>query len=348
MNSRRGASRLLAAVTLLFACQSETQGTVSDSNSSSTGIPSDTTDGTATTTEGDTVTESGSITDGTATTTTDPTPTTTLPDPTTDTTTDSTTDTTTEATTDTTETTSMPVTSTTDDTTSTTDTTTEDPVECGVLIVTYRDFQPLHTDFGCHMSGNKAYPGLVLDTLASDGTPAYNPAPPPPPPNYSGTNPQITSADSFDDWYHTKADINMEIAGELEMTEIQPGLWSFQSNSFYPLTDLGFGNNVTPNWSGQTFPDRNGSFTTEIHTNFVYEAGQTFTFIGDDDVWVFIDGKLALDLGGLHSQVTGTINLDTLGLTPNQTYTLDVFHAERCDSGSNFRIDTSIQCFIPQ
>jgi fibro-slime domain-containing protein len=65
-------------------------------------------------------------------------------------------------------------------------------------------------------------------------------------------------------------------------------------------------------------------------------------------VWVFIDGKLAMDLGGLHGPVAGAINLDTLGLTVGQQYTLDVFHAERCDSGSNFRIDTSIGCFMPQ
>ena len=48
--------------------------------------------------------------------------------------------------------------------------------------------------------------------------------------------------------------------------------------------------------------------------------------------------------GFLHQRT----DLDTLGLTPDSTYTLDVFHAERCGSGSNFRIDTSISCFVPQ
>ena len=116
----------------------------------------------------------------------------------------------------------------------------------------------------------------------------------------------------------------------------------------YPLTDKGFGNNLTPNWAGETFPDRNGSFTTEFHTSFVYEPGQFFNYIGDDDVWVFVDGKLAMDLGGLHSSIIGEIDLDNLGLVNGKSYSLDFFRAERCESSSNFRIDTSINCFSPQ
>jgi len=235
-----------------------------------------------------------------------------------------------------------------DDTTDTGDDTTgEPPPPCGVLPVVYRDFKPLHTDFGCHMKGHPAWPGLVLADLGPDQKPQYNANPPPAPMGWNGITPQITSADSFMEWYNTIADINLEIEGELMLSQISPGIFSFDSDAFYPLTDLGFGNNVTPNWEDDVFPEINGAFTTEIHTTFVYETGQEFSFSGDDDVWVYIDGKLAMDLGGLHGVVEGTIDLDTLGLTIGESYTLDAFHAERCDSGSNFRIDTSIACFIP-
>lgn len=256
---------------------------------------------------------------------------------------------------DTGDSTGLPVDTTTgmDTTSGTTDTTggdqtTGEPVVCDSLPVVYRDFKPLHTDFGCHMYGNGARPGLVMQNIGGDSKPVYNPNPPPPPNGWNGSVPQITSANSYSDWYNIKDGINIEIASELMLMEIMPGIYSFSSNNFYPLTGMGFGNNVTPNWANEVYPDKNGAFTTEIHTKFIYEKGQTFNFSGDDDVWVFINGKLAMDLGGLHGPVNGAINLDTLGLVEGMEYPLDAFHAERCDSGSNFRIDTSISCFVPQ
>ena len=74
------------------------------------------------------------------------------------------------------------------------------------------------------------------------------------------------------------------------------------------------------------------------------------TFTGDDDVFVFVNGKLALDLGGVHGPEAGTVDFDAqagdLGITTGNVYTLDVFHAERHTSMSNFRIETSIDCLV--
>ena len=84
-----------------------------------------------------------------------------------------------------------------------------------------------------------------------------------------------------------------------------------------------------------------------------------FSFSGDDDVWVFIDGKLALDLGGLHSRRGGTINfaskkvtydevyMSVAGNQPNTdflknleagTHTLTMYYLERGGNDSNCEI----------
>jgi len=60
----------------------------------------------------------------------------------------------------------------------------------------------------------------------------------------------------------------------------------------------------------------------------------------------FINGKLAVDLGGLHLPATRVVDLDaeaaTFGIIVGNTYNLDLFHAERHDPGSHFRIDTNL------
>ena len=127
---------------------------------------------------------------------------------------------------------------------------------------------------------------------------------------------------------------------------------------------------------------RNFHFTYELHTTFRYDQGNVFTFRGDDDVFVYINDRLAMNLGGIHVPLQGTVNLDTgrvevtrtmsapdlpitadmgftesindgvagtvdLQLTPGEVYNMDFFFAERNCCASNFRIETNfvfIEC----
>jgi len=139
--------------------------------------------------------------------------------------------------------------------------------------------------------------------------------------------------------------VNLELSGELVLTEITPGsgAWQYDSNAFFPLDGAGFGN--SPELA------HNYSFTTEAHVTFTYLPGQHVSFRGDDDVWIFINGRLALDVGGQHQPLAGIVDLDaqaaTLGIIPGQSYALDFFHAERQSSVSTFRLATNIACFLP-
>lgn len=189
------------------------------------------------------------------------------------------------------------------------------------LTTTIRDFSSSHPDFESTIADDR---GFVSTTLGSDGKPVY----------VGGSGTATTSgAANFNQWYNDTAGINLSTPYDLVLTDNGSGIYGFQDSSFFPIDNQLLGN------EGRS---HNYHFTLELNSAFTYQTGQTFSFTGDDDLFVFIDDQLVIDLGGVHGAESASVDLDTLGLTVGNTYSFDLFFAERHTTQSNFKMQTSI------
>ena len=224
--------------------------------------------------------------------------------------------------------------------------------------------------------------GMVHDTLDKDGKPVLNSI------NTKCTNPEtyqgspyvynhLSCGGSYHYWYRYEPGVNKLVKSHLRLFLYDEANGVYRFDSATPCSDFACSEGAT--WaqtaSGENMPKGNfvpinksgycetpgvcssndeGGFTTEIKTYFQYKGGEALTFQGNDDVWVFLNNKLFVDLGGMQPSrtKTGTLAKEPFGDTGKNydknfevyeggIYNVTLFNAERMMSGSSFQLSLS-------
>jgi fibro-slime domain-containing protein len=203
----------------------------------------------------------------------------------------------------------------------------------------------------------------------------------------------FTGKTAFDQWYRDVSGTNMTYYQSLTLLQNATAKTTYAMNSdtdqpwydlcgFFPLDDLtkpmvdqNTGKVVTYPYDqskpddrlchayqglgfGNSWAQHNYAFTTELRYWFQYQGTEQLKFTGDDDVWVFINGTLAVEMPGIHNRAVGTVILDAskgtaqvgygdppssyttvdLKMTIGSVYEVVVFQAERWCCGSNYML----------
>lgn len=216
--------------------------------------------------------------------------------------------------------------------------------------VTVRDFRSAMYDFN-----NTDIPGVVLgmvDSQLVNGKPVLT---------ASGTAGHVFSAATFANWYgacdastpSSKCDNKYTLYLTADFNPAT-GVLTYDNPAYFPLDAI-----TNPSiWDVSS--DHNFLFTSEIDLDLSYDGSVSdgtgpknkFSFSGDDDLWVFVNGKLALDIGGIHPATDGSFDMDTFalanGINDGDVYNMKIFSAERHTTQSDIKIISTLGPILNQ
>ena len=239
----------------------------------------------------------------------------------------------------------------------------DDPPDSIELTGVVRDFLPSHPDFDVAPSeGWGHYMWNIAPDLATDNTPTFvgggskveaqclDSSPRPicwtlydldlgdtPAVQGNADNGGITSSATFSQWFHDVPGVNMSalltVVGVKRDEGPYAGMYEINIPQFFPIDGALLGNDS----------NHNRYFTFEIVAEFVHDVSANYEllFKSDDDVWVFLEGNMVADLGGIKGSPEQWVDLNRIGLEDGQTYRLYFFKAHRSGQ-SRFHLVTNI------
>jgi len=194
-----------------------------------------------------------------------------------------------------------------------------------------------------------------------------------------GLRAEIGDSGISKNWFRTVEGVNAETCRDIPLVmDSLTGDYTYDNQKFLPIDDFthlpdGRVNPYNNGQAGQDGKSHNFGFCLESHGDFEYRKGQVFDFRGDDDVWFFVDGRLVVDLGGIHGAWRDSVLLDSIravktlvknangqvirtasnqdsmlyvptdsSLVEGRTYAFDFFFCERNPQGSSMRIRTDM------
>jgi fibro-slime domain-containing protein len=182
-----------------------------------------------------------------------------------------------------------------------------------------RLFDSYQRNFGCVPDADSGLQrGVVLPELGVDGLPVFNP-------EATNTHNCLTNAADFATWFnHTNP--------KQATLPYNPLCDCYGAEQFYPVNN-------------PSLQARYHHFTCLSTLCFLYQEGQSLTLHSDASLWLFLDQRLVVDLGGIHDDVSMTLSLGGLGLEVGAVYQLHLFLSQTYKSAANFSLTGNV-CLV--